>query len=368
MLIQDLRTPALLVDLQRMESNCRLALDIAKRLGVRLRPHVKTHKTVEGARLQVGGGTGPVTVSTLAEAEFLADAGFTDITFAVPADPGKLPDLANLARKIERLNLVLDHSGLIDAVEEWSAAHGDCFDVYLKIDCGNHRVGIDPEAPGALDAALRIARSPAVRLHGLLTHAGQSYLLKDPAAKRDMARWEVGCLAAFAARLRKADVPCPEISVGSTPTLMSAPDQLPGVTELRPGNYVFFDRMQLELGNCRPEQVAATVLASVIGVYPDQNRLVIDAGALALSKDPGPDSGPPCFGIVADRRGLYVSGMSQEHGLITGSTPIDFRDLRVGARLRIVPNHSCLTAALFPHYHVVADDRVVDRWTPARGW
>jgi D-serine deaminase-like pyridoxal phosphate-dependent protein len=368
MTIHDLRTPAFLVDYDRLAANCRLALETARRLGVRLRPHVKTHKTLEGARLQTGGRPGPITVSTLAEAEFYAEAGFGDITYAVPPDPGKLPELARLASRIGRLNLVIDHSGVVSELERYSARHGDVFDVFLKIDCGNRRVGIDPQQPEALEAALGVARSRALRLHGVLTHAGQSYQLSDPQEKRRIALWEAKCLADFAVRLGEHQVPCEEVSVGSTPTLMNAPETLPGVTEMRPGNYVFFDQMQVDLGNCRPEQVAATVLASVIGVYPSQNRLVVDAGALALSKDPGCTGTSPQFGRILEQPDWFVAGMSQEHGLITSSRPMDFSRVRVGTRVRIVPNHSCLAAALFPSYHVVRGETVVDRWFPVRGW
>lgn len=366
--IHDLRTPAFLVDIDRMAANCRMAVEIARRLKVRLRPHVKTHKTVEGARLQHLGKLGPVTVSTLVEAEFLADAGFSDITYAVPPDPAKLAEIAMLAGRIQYLNLVLDDSGLVSELEQHVARHGGCFDAFLKIDCGNRRVGIDPAAPGALECARRIAQSPAIRLHGLLTHAGQSYLLKDAESKRRAAQWEGQCLAEFASRLRESGTCCPEVSVGSTPTLVHAPEVLPGVTELRPGNYVFFDQTQLDLGNCSPDQVAATVLVSVIGLYPAQNRFVVDAGALALSKDPGCGGDQPSYGRVMGRPGWYVAGMSQEHGLIAGDEPIDFSRIRVGTRLRIIPNHSCLSSALFPRYHIVQGEDIIDRWVPIRGW
>ncbi len=367
MTIHDLRTPAFLVDYDRFAANCRLALETARRLGIRLRPHVKTHKTLEGARLQTGGTPGPITVSTLAEAEFYAEAGFEDITYAVPPDPAKLPDLFRLASRIEQLNLVVDHSGLVTELERYATRYGRPFDVFLKIDCGNRRVGIDPQEPGALEAALGVARSPAVRLRGVLTHAGQSYQLKDPQEKRRIALWEAQCLAEFAGRIREF-VPCDEVSVGSTPTLIHAPETLPGATEMRPGNYVFFDQMQVDLGNCQTDQVAATVLTSVIGVYPSQNRLVVDAGALALSKDPGCGGTPPRFGRIVGHPDWFVAAMSQEHGLIGSTGAIDFSRVRVGTRLQIVPNHSCLAAALFPSYHLIRGERVVDRWFPVRGW
>ncbi|GAB4240168.1 MAG: DSD1 family PLP-dependent enzyme [Acidobacteriota bacterium] len=365
--LHDLRTPAFVVDLPRFQANCRMARETAQRLGVRLRPHVKTHKTLEGARLQLGAPAGPITVSTLAEAEFFVQAGFTDITYAVAPTPAKLEDLVRLARRVERLNLVTDQPELLPALEDAARRLGRPWDLFLKVDCGNRRMGVQPEASEALTTAQTFASSSGVRLRGLLTHAGQAYGVTDPAQKREIAVWEGRCLVEFAARLRAAGIPCEEVSVGSTPTLVHAPERLPGVTEIRPGNYVFFDLQQLASGNCTVDRIAGFVLASVIGVYPEQRRAVIDAGALALSKDAV--SGPrPVYARVAEHPVLEVTGVSQEHGIVTSPEEFDFRRLRVGERVRLIPAHSCLAAATFPHYFVVEGERVVDRWVPVRGW
>jgi D-serine deaminase-like pyridoxal phosphate-dependent protein len=367
MKLHDVRTPAFIVNLPQFEANCRVARAIADRLGVRLRPHVKTHKTVEGARLQLGARDGPVTVSTPAEAAFFADAGFTDLTYAVPPTPEKLRELAELSRRVERLFLVMDQPELLPHVESAASLWGRPLDIFLKVDCGNRRVGIAPDRSDALEAARRFADHRSVKLHGLLTHAGQAYQARTVEEKRHVASWEAECLVRFAERLKREGIACREISVGSTPTLINAPHSLPGVTEIRPGNYVFFDGMQLDLGNCTEEQVAGFVLASVIAVYPAEGRAVLDAGAIALSKDAAVGA-PPIYARVRGRPGLRVTGVSQEHGIVTAATADDVSRLHVGDRLQLIPHHSCLAAAAFPHYYVFEGDRVVDRWVPVRGW
>jgi D-serine deaminase-like pyridoxal phosphate-dependent protein len=204
---------------------------------------------------------------------------------------------------------------------------------------------------------------------GILTHAGHSYHSRNPAEIAGVARQERDVMAQFADRLRENGIACETVSVGSTPTAMHAPDWQ-GVDEIRPGNYVFFDKFQADIGSCRPEEIAATVLTTVVAHYPDHNQMLIDAGALALSKDLGADhlANEIVFGAVLNRPYLRIFSISQEHGLITGNDPIAFKKFPVGSLLQIIPNHSCLTAALFPEYHVVENDQIVDKWLPMRGW
>jgi D-serine deaminase-like pyridoxal phosphate-dependent protein len=355
------KTPAFLVDRNIVDQNCSRMREKARSSKVAFRPHVKTHKSIEIARMQHGGPPGPITVSTLAEGEFFADAGFRDITYAVPIAPEKLTRAADLARRIDRLNVLIDSFEALRAIEE----HGGPFDVFLKVDSGYHRAGVDPADPQSARLAQAIARSKAVRFRGLLTHAGHSYDARCVDEIRKIAVEESGSLTRFRERLGMNQL---MRSVGSTPTL-SVIETFANTDEVRPGNYVFFDAEQVAMGSCRRGDVAVSVLATVVGSYPERNNAIIDAGALALSKDRGADHIDPNvgYGIVCDLDlnplPMRLAMLSQEHGKIETSMHVP-----LGTQVRIIPNHSCLTAAMYDAYHVVADGRVVDQWRPVRGW
>jgi D-serine deaminase-like pyridoxal phosphate-dependent protein len=373
----ELPTPAAIVDLDRLEANTARISERVEKLGARLRPHVKTHKTVEAARFQVRGHFGGITVSTLAEARFFGRAGFRDITYAVPIAPQRLGEAIELARSLDALHLLVDHEATFGAMEAAAKANGVRLSTFLKVDCGYHRAGVDPESEDSVALALRLSRSPHVDFAGILTHAGHSYDAKSAEDVRRVAATEREVMVRFGEKLRRAGAPPPVVSVGSTPTV-SLGESLEGIDEVRPGNYVFYDRFQATIGSCGFEDPAFSVLVTVLGQYPERNELLIDAGALAFSKDPGPTHVDPGCGYgavfsadgVEHHRALKVRSISQEHGKVQGSAdaPIDFGRFSVGTRLRVVPNHSCLTAALFERYHVVREDRVVDEWRPVRGW
>lgn len=359
-----LSTPAFLVDRAIVARNCDRMRAKAVASAVAFRPHVKTHKTAEIGRLQHGGDRGPITVSTLAEAEFFADRGFRDITYAFPMAPEKLGRAAALAARIERLNVLIDNAVALDAIEDFYRAENAGFDVFLKIDCGTHRAGVDPDAAGSVQLAARIAASPAVRFRGLLTHAGHSYNARNVDEILTVARQESDAVSRFRDRIGGEVIR----SIGSTPTA-SVVERFENVDEVRPGNYVFYDAYQSTIGSCRLEDVAVSVLTTVVGSYPERKAMVVDAGALAMSKDSGPDHvDPKCgYGLVCDVElkplPARLIGLSQEHGKIVVDEP-----LPVGTKLRIIPNHSCLTAALFERYHVLEGGRVIDEWQPCRGW
>ncbi len=366
--LPDVATPAFLVDRNIVQRNCDTMREKARASGVAFRPHVKTHKSVEIGRMQHGGAAGPITVSTLAEAELFARDGFRDITYAVPIAPEKLQRTADLAARIDRLSVLIDSERALHAIEEFGSSHGVTFDVFLKIDCGAHRAGVDPENPDSARLAIAMARSENVRFQGLLTHAGHSYHARDAEELARIAAEEAASLTRFRALLAPEGLGETQRSVGSTPTAAIV-ERFTECDEVRPGNYVFFDAFQSTLGSCAIEDVAVSVLATVIGSYPERNALIVDAGALALSKDTGPEHIIPRFGFGlvcdADLRPLpmRIVGLSQEHGKIETKMHVP-----VGTRLRILPNHSCLTAAMFDTYHIIDRGRIVDQWRPARGW
>ena len=368
-------TPAGLVDIDIVARNCARMAQRARELNVRLRPHVKTHKTVEGARLQVGAKSGPVTVSTLAEARHLTRAGFRDFTWAVPLAPAKLAAAGELVESGVQLGLLVDHPAAVTEAEVFAQARGICCPVWLEVDCGGARSGIDPSSPEAIGLAARIAASTHLELRGLLTHAGHAYAAAGFQALRRVSHEERDAVVRLAGRLEREGLRVPEVSVGSTPTMVAA-DDLSGVTEIRPGNYVFFDAFQVAVGSATLADVAFTVAASVIGLHPERGTVVLDAGALALSQDAGPvHVDPGCgFGIVLDPEtdapleAARLVMLSQEHGVVRVPSGFDWRRLHLGAVVRVVPNHSCLAAALFDHYHLVHGGEVIGTWRPTRGW
>jgi len=361
-------TPAFLVDLPAVSRNCRAMREKALASGVTFRPHVKTHKTREIARMQHGGGTGPITVSTLAEAEAMADDGFRDITYAFPLAPDKLGRVAALARRLDRLNVVLDSETALRALEAFHASTGIMFDAYLKVDCGYHRAGVDPGSPDSVRLAASIGRSDAVRFNGFLTHAGHSYNVATREEIGRIAAEETACLTRFRALVASEIGDGLQRSVGSTPTA-SVVERFADCDEVRPGNYVFYDAFQSTIGSCQPGDVAVSVLTTVVGWYPERGHAIVDAGALAMSKDVGPTHVDPNFGFgsVCDLDlhpvAARLVSLSQEHGKLETHA-----QLPVGTKLRIVPNHSCLTAALFDTYHVIDGGQIVDAWRPVRGW
>jgi D-serine deaminase-like pyridoxal phosphate-dependent protein len=310
----------------------------------------------------------------MAEARAFAEAGFADITWAVPVPPERLAEVAELAVGMDRLNILLDHPLTLDHVEACAEGMGTRFSAFVKVDCGAGRAGVDPAGEAGVSLARRMFESPHVDFRGLLTHAGQAYACRNRAELRTVAVQERDAVVELASRLRGLGVAVPEVSVGSTPTFLVAED-LSGVTETRPGNSAFFDAFQIAIGTCSIDDVAFSVLATVIGSYPERGELLINAGALALSRDPGPvHVDPDCgFGILLSVDGraldaLRLVSLTQEHGLVRASTRLAVERLPIGTRLRVIPNHSCLAAACFDRYHVIDNGRLVDEWRPVRGW
>jgi D-serine deaminase-like pyridoxal phosphate-dependent protein len=362
-------TPAFVVDRSIAKANCDRMRAKALMAGVVFRPHVKTHKTIEGARLQLGDTDGPITVSTLAEANFFASAGFDDITWAVPLAPAKLERCLGIAKKT-RLMLLVDHPRAVAALEEFASAHDAVFDVMLKVDCGYHRAGVDPDARSSVELALAIARSERLRFRGLLTHAGQSYHARGPEEIGVIAAAEREAVGRLGSILADEGVRGVVRSVGSTPTMSVAP--IENVDEIRPGNYIFYDAFQAAIGSCSLADCAAFVVTTVIGVNEGRGECIVDAGALALSKDAGPVHVDPGFGygVVCRLDGVPLPArlvsLSQEHGIIRWHER--GAQYTIGDRLRIVPNHSCLTAALYDSYLVLEEGEIVEEWHPCRGW
>lgn len=372
--IEELKTPNLVLDLDRAQQNAGKIAKLARVNAVRLRPHIKTHKCIEVARIQTAGHDGAITVSTLAEARAFARHGFSDITYAVPIEQGKFADAVEISRLGGiRLNLLTDDADTVKSLDEAAGKAGVRFDVFVKIDCGTHRVGVEPHTAEAIEIPRLISDSKNLNFAGILTHAGHSYNVKTKDEILEVARHERDSMVELAERLRGQGIEVPTVSIGSTPT-MSVVDHLDGIDEIRPGNYIFFDAFQATLGSCSFGDTALTVLAAVIHKDNTRKRLVVDAGAIALSKDRGPVGlDPACgYGHVLDvdgnETGMRVTGLSQEHGEIEAGDSEPFHRIKVGDRLRILANHSCLTAAQHSHYNIIENDQIIDKWEICRGW
>jgi len=359
----DVETPALLLDHDVMERNLKLMADRAKRLGVALRPHIKTHKCLELGRRQLAHGAKGVTVSTLFEAEAFARGGFSDLTWAFPADRTHLPHVQRIAGHGATLRVVLDD------LETAKALAGTGLHVWLKVDCGYHRAGVDPSSRYALDVARELGAERGITFDGILSHSGHAYRTRARDEAAQIAEQERQVMVWFADLLRKDGLPVRGVSVGSTPAMVAAKD-LTGVTEARPGNYIFYDRTMVLIGCCEPRDVAVTVLATVVSHQPGASHFVVDAGALSLSKDLGPAhlGLAAVYGEVKGHPELTVASVSQEHGVIRAAAPAAIEGkFKVGQQIAIIPNHSCLTEAHFDEYVVVQGDRIMDRWHIERG-
>jgi D-serine deaminase-like pyridoxal phosphate-dependent protein len=371
--ISSVKTPSLLLDLTRVKNNAGRMSDVARRNNVRLRPHVKTHKCIEVARIQTAGHDGAITVSTLAEARAFARGGFNDITYAVPIEQGKFAEAIEIRQSGTELKLLTDDASTVDQLNEAAGRAGVEFDVFLKIDCGTHRCGVEPDSTFALAIPRQISDAESLRFAGILTHAGHSYNANSKEGIEAVARHERDSMVELAERLRADGIGVPCVSIGSTPTMMHV-DHLDGVDEIRPGNYILFDGYQATLGSCSFEDTALTVLAAVIHRDAKRRRMVVDAGAIALSKDRGPvhlDSScgyGHVFDLDGNETGMRVTGMSQEHGEIHAGDDKTFDRFPVGSRMRILANHSCLTAAQHSHYNVVEGGKLIDRWEILGGW
>lgn len=373
--LKSIDTPALILDKGIMQANINRMHDKAKALGVTLRPHVKTSKCWEVVRRQLLGKEGPITVSTLKEAEEFALHGVADMIYAVGIAPQKLPRVAALYEKGVDLKIILDNVASANAVSTFCKTHHYAFKVLIEIDCDGHRSGLRPNDPEIINVAKAIA-APAI-LSGVITHAGGSYDVDTEEALIKRAHGERDGICAAKNLLSSAGFKCETVSVGSTPTALYA-DNLEGVTELRAGVYVFFDLYQAGVGSCQLSDIACSLLVTVIGHQKDKGWIITDGGWMAMSRDRGTanqkiDQG---YGLVCDIdgkiiSGLWMSGANQEHGIISArdNSAIDWEDFPIGKRLRILPNHACPFAAQHPRYYVVDNSQeVLDVWDRFYGW
>ena len=366
--MHDIPTPSLLLDLGKFDRNVARLKARLDALGVPLRPHMKTVKSVDLWLRLVAGPEAPITVSTLKEAEVFADAGARDILYAVGLAPGKLARVAALRAR------GVDVTVIVDSAEAARAAAAAGVPALIEIDTDGHRAGVTPRDRELL---VEIGRALGASLRGVMTHAGASYDAAGSEAMAAMAEQERAGAVMAAETLRRAGLRCPTVSVGSTPTTHFARD-LSGVTEVRAGVYMFMDLVMAGLGVCSVDDIAISVAASVIGHRRDKGWIILDAGWMALSRDRGTaghavDQG---YGLVCDADGrpygdLIVQDVNQEHGIVgmrAGSSAA-LPELKVGEIVRILPNHACATAAQHAEYRVIGESGGVEAvWPRFGGW
>ena len=374
--LEELETPCLILDKKILEKNCLRARQKCIQLNTILRPHVKTPKSIEIAKIALDQEIGPITVSTLQEAEYFASAGFKDILYAVCIIPRKLTRLNFIQQKYNCLvRLVLDSIFVAKAVVDFSNLNNAKFEILIEIDCGEGRSGIGFKDQNILEISKIFSNCNNTHLVGVLTHAGHSYSTNDKKEILLIANKEREDALASVKNIVNFNQPQPIISIGSTPTMLFA-SHLNDITEVRAGIYMFWDLAQASRGICKIEDIAITILASVIGHNHEKKKIIIDAGSLALSKDTSankfmPEAG---FGLICNQDtgipllGLNVSEIHQEHGSINIYSLDWFDKLPIGSLVRILPNHSCLTCAGFTNYNILENNMITDTWSRTNGW
>lgn len=372
-----LQTPALLLDVQRVERNAaRMRAAVTDR-GVLLRTHVKTSKSIDVARLVIDPERPAITVSTLREAEIFFDHGMHDIFYAVGITPNKLDRAFDLRARGAALILVVDTVDAAHAVASAARRHGDAVPVTIEIDSDGHRAGVRPDQKDVL-LAIAAALAEGARVAGVMTHAGGSYNARSDDELRQYARLEREGAITAANHLRQAGYDIDTVSIGSTPTALFA-EHFKGITEVRAGVFTFFDLVMAGIGVCGIDEIAISVLSSVIAVQPDKGQIVIDAGWMALSRDRGTAAQPvdQGYGLVCDAYGvpipdLIVAAANQEHGLVRvrDGSPCPLPDLKIGDLIRILPNHACATGAQHDAYQVFDVERraATAVWPRFHGW
>lgn len=378
--ILELPTPSLVLDRARLGRNIRRMADACARNKVALRPHLKTAKSMDVARMVLSDPDMGIAVSTLCEAEYFANNGIRDIQYAVCITPDKLERVAAIQATGATVFLITDS---LDVAEAIAAGHGTTdatFHVQIEIDCGERRTGVLPGSEQQVAIARTLDRAENVVFDGVMTHAGHSYNCRALAEIEALAEAEREAAVTAAGAVRALGIECRTVSVGSTPTALHA-RHLDGVTEARAGVYMFGDMFQAQIGSCAVDDLAVSVLTDVCSHRVDLGHFCVDAGGLALSKDRSTEkvSNDIGFGLVANAAGMVfepqmiVERVYQEHGLVSLPDGVSLDDLPIGRRLRIYPNHVCMTAAMYEHYHVVDSEDgngtdIVAVWSRINGW
>lgn len=375
--LETLTTPALLLDRDRLRTNARRLATHIGGLGGVIRPHVKTHKSIDVTReLIAAGQVKGITVSTLREAEYFFGYGVSDVLYAVGISPNKFEAAANLIERGCELIVTLDSAEMAELLAVYAQGRGVLFPILIELDTDGHRSGTEPESAELLEIGRHIHGALQLELRGVMTHAGESYACRTPESLLAIARQERDRSVHAAERLRAAGLPCPVVSIGSTPTAFAI-DDLTGVTEVRAGVYSMFDLVMAGIGVCEIGDIALSVLVTITGYQREKQWLITDGGWMAMSSDRGTASQATDFGYgaVMDLEGkllpLVMRSANQEHGIVSPAElggELDYARYPLGSQLRIVPNHACATSAQYGHFDVLEAGELVARWSRCGGW
>jgi len=377
MTIDSLETPALVVDYDIMMQNIRKMGDRAANAGVKLRPHTKTHKCPAIAHLQLRNGARGITVAKLGEAQVMAESGIDDILIAYPiVGEGKISRLLNLRNWVPQVACTVDSiegaRALSEAVGNGVILSDKPLDVFIEVDVGFHRVGL-PAGENVVHFALNIRDLPGIRIQGILTHAGHAHSAETPDQLLSIARSEAESMALTARMLSESGIRVDEVSIGSTPTSYVL-DSFAGITEVRPGTYVFNDADLVGLGVVGLDDCALSVLTSVVS-RPSPDRVVFDAGSKALSSDKQSKCKIPGYGIVRNYPDIWIERLSEEHAMaqvqpnVTAkwNTNVSARAAdripEIGEKVQLVPNHACPAVNLYDRLVIVKDGTPTSEWS-----
>ncbi|WP_421383280.1 D-TA family PLP-dependent enzyme [Bacillus salacetis] len=356
--ISNLDTPTLLLDYQKLMKNINEIASFAREHDLAYRPHIKTHKSVEIAKLQLQAGAVGITTATIPEAEAMAAGGIKDILIAYPiSSPEKIKRLIKLLEQGVKLKIIVDSTEQLTYLQQVLEHTPFTLEVWIKVNSGLNRCGVEP-GKDAVVLAKDIMRHSKLKLGGILTHAGHSYAASNYAEVERIGLQEGQAVVESAEECEKEGIPILVRSVGSTPTYKIS-GKVPGITEIRPGNAVFFDSIQAGLGVTTLDNCALTVLASVSGVYP--NRIVLDTGSKTLCLDKGAHGNETVkgFGHIIGHPEITIERLSEEHGVGTFKGE---RSLKLNDKVQIIPNHACTVANMFEEYVIHENGKTVGGW------
>ncbi len=366
--LDDLHTPAVLVERPRLLANIARMQAAANAAGVTLRPHAKTHKSPVVAALQIEAGAAGICCAKLGEAEVFVEAGVHDVRLPYPLQPADASRVLALQQHA-RISFIVDNLPVARRWSEAMAAARQRVEVLVKIDVGFHRCGIEPDTASAVAFLRAVDALPGLRLQGILSHAGHAYHAHSEDELRQIAVAERDTMAAIAAAARGASLPTLEVSAGATPSARQSLEAAPGAfTEFRPGNYVYLDRTTLGLGAGVRSDCALTVLATVVSA-PTPDRVVLDCGSKTLAADlargftPSTGYGDVYRNLVPTAAEqpdphLHVERLSEEHATVRVDSGAAV--LRPGDRVRVLPNHACVVSNLVDQAWLVEGGQVID--------